>query len=401
MSKQLSLELLTLNKLNTLLNHLKNGKEHLDDILTYSQLKELLSLSYLNVDQKETVKSDTLEKAGYTILLINTILTGLAGTWLGAVSFLGLKIHSKFSFALIIVTTAVAGALVGYVSYQYIKEQSHESLIKIKILKLQIKVLGLLKNRLEEKISEVSTYLENFAASLISFQAYHVDLTLGNKIKSKTEMNQWLDLINEEIDHLINIIFTYEKKKIYLEELYAIKKRLRKIISTHSVADISSQPADQNRFNTESPLELLTKPALIPPQTVLKRKSWWRINSIPMVTNLVPTALGGFAFLTIYFDGLPKTASQVGIKQLEAWLTNPHAKLLELTIGLGITFYFAFVHVYNHKKTAQRSQEIQLMQQKINNLESICTESNATFNFLKRIVVEAKKLNLLIEYIGD
>lgn len=398
MAPDVNLEALTIPQLTIFLEHVKGNEEHLKKCIDKNQFDELLKISDLSEQRKNIVKSDIAERAGNTALVINTILTTIAGTWLGAVGFLGLKVNSVFSIVTILIVSILASSYLGYLSYKSVRQQGRNAIVEQKLNNIQVQILEIINNKLDEKMKKLIRYLNKANTQLATIN--ETQLSKNYQFNSKTETYTWFNSISSKINNLIMQLTEKNAYNVYVDEILKIRLNLQRMVESQSVEDIKTSHENQTSemvTNNKSFIEILTKPSLATPKEKLKRKPWWRSNLRQMGINLAPTALGGFAFITIYFDSIPKTAGEVGIPAIQDLFTNPRAKLIELYIGLVIMLYFAFTHIYNHRKSMIRNQEIELIKRKAANYETTRAELNNKLGVLRKLAAQIKKLQLIIK----
>ena len=402
MAQSVNIETLTIPQLTIFLEHVKGNEDHLKKYIDKYQFNELLKISDLSDERKQIVKSDIAEKAGNTALVINTILTTIAGTWLGAVGFLGLEVNSVLSIVTILIVSILASSYLGYLSYQSVRQQGRNAIVEQKLNNIQVQILEIINHKLDAKIKKLIEYLDKANSKLVPNN--QTQLSNHYQFNSKSKTYNWFNSISSEINNLIMQLTKKNEYTIYVDEILKIRLNLGRIVESQSVNDIKTshenQPSEKVT-NNKSFIEILTKPSLATPKEKLKRKPWWQSNLRQMGINLAPTALGGFAFITIYFDSIPKTAGEVGIPAIQDLFTNPRAKLIELYIGLLIMLYFAFTHIYNHRKSMIRVQEIQLIKRKAANDETTRSELNNKLGVLRKLAAQIKRLQLIIKLIPE
>lgn len=403
MDRKKHLNALSLNELYTLLAHIKKGVDYLRDYLSVTQFKRLLALEKLSEKQKNKVATDAAEKSGNAILVVNSIITSIIGTWLGTISFLGLKIQSIHIVIAFLLFSGMIGLYLGYINYQLVKKKAEKATAERVLLEIQLKILNIANKKIHKNIKKIINSINKNLGKLFSPIENH--LLFNGDAPLKQHLVQWQQLVNANILLLIerHSIMQYT---LLLEKIEEIRKNLNILFLDENTYEIlrnsphSSTLILQQKKKSD-PLNILSTPSTIQTEIKLDPLPWWKTNIKEAITNLAPTALGGLSFLFIYLDGLPKTINEMGIKNLQILFMSPLARNVELFVGLSITFYFAFIHLYNHYKTIKRNKEIQTTENKINNLEAKLTAAQQKLGVIKKINSYLTRLVLIFELFNN
>jgi len=396
-----------IQELNVLLKHLKLGISHIKKYLTDENVLKLFAAGKLTEEQSGKIKSDQKEKQGNFILTINVIFTGFLGAWLGVAGFL--KIGVKESNVLFVVTVlvAVVGSIYfGYKNFKKTEKRAHDAGNKQKILNLQLKIIRIIKNKRQNHIAKLIDYLNDVLRKLNT-----VDQTIvTHDFSSKNDFFNWLKQLDEYIQLELKKISDADLRHVFSKQMDILLSNLKEdldknvgLIETQYKLEDKTADEGKNkesmtpRFVLEeqgqkSSISALIDPTIYIPRLEIKEKSWIEDNFYSIVSGLIPTMLGGFGSLFIYFMGLPDIAKQAGIMALNPLLEDPVVKVVALVIIILITLYFIYSFLYTNRKSFQRDQELNKTQKKINNEEADLLEIRAKMNVLIKMKRHVKNI---------
>lgn len=392
-----TLEKLSDFELKTFSEHLKQGEEHLKKILTLKQYENLLALSQLSHNEKTSIKADLAEKSGNIAIAINMVLTTLTGTWVGFIGFLGFEMNSPTIISFILVCAVIISIISGYINYQSVKEKAAQSAIKKKISNIRVLLLKVLRKRSDH-------HIQNKINSLNKLLKYiYPEVKTLFKFEKPEEITGWHTYLVNGIKQFSDFI-NQERYALHLKEinntLHQLNKNLNKDSFIHNLLSYSNT-TEENTENyppspTEDVISVLTSPFIFEKNN--QSASFWQAFDLKtMILFLPSTALGGFSLLFIYFDGIPKLLQQTGFEHLHNIMTNAIAKAIELIIAFLITIYFAYTHIHNYKKTAERTAMETKSLEQISNQEHACIEAKNKIDALNYLIKSAKKIRLLIK----
>ena len=105
-------------ELKTIISSLRSGTDYLKHNLTAKQFVFLLKKGALDKQQKKYFNIRHIEWVGQASIVINTVITGIFGAWLGFHGFAGLKINSTFQFKFLGVLTFLLCGLFAFFSFK-------------------------------------------------------------------------------------------------------------------------------------------------------------------------------------------------------------------------------------------------------------------------------------------
>lgn len=408
MLEEIKLENLTLLELQIMLEHLRLGMDHLKKCLNPQQLEDLLYTGGINFEQHETIKSDPLEKSGQVALIVNTIFTCVFGSWLGVAGFLGLGLGPNHSLISIIAVSLTASIYFGYLNYKFVKSQARAALYEQMLCNLELKILKILHQKKQviiiESIDFLNKALRDFSNSLSLGPVR--DKYLDKELSDKDNIQDWIEAFNDILDAKIASLQGNEIYEIYSSELKKIQNSLASIVSKNILVNTTKQEnvaeisvAKMKFPETMTFIKILTNPTIARPRTPIIVKSWLRTNFTSVLIGLIPTIVGGFGSLFVYFGSLPNVAAQLGFKTLEGVLSSPESKTIAILCSIIITIYFGATYLHSNHKAFKRNQELNKTQKIITNEEARGIEIDTKLNLLTKFKEQVQKIKELFKVI--
>lgn len=368
-------------QLKYLYEHLRLGEQHLRKILDKEQFKQLLRLNYLNPEEKENIYPDKAEKTGNITFIINTIITGIFGAWLGLAGFTELKLTSYTALFSITTLTASLSGILGYYSFKQVQTDANSAVIKQKLLKLQIDTMSFVNQKYDESITAT---IKKINAILKEFDS-NAPLFNKNDFSSEKQLSVWFENFTKMLQKEERICSQNKSYQFYAYELNDIKNNVKKIIFSKR---------KMIRAQTDNPnyIDILTRPEAATPKQPALRKSWLKGNLTRILVNLVPVLIGSFGSMFVFLTGTPSLSKEFGAHQILQAITSPTARVIEFLLAIALTLYYGFSNVYNFRKTFKRNDELEKTYKQIINQETESLETNAKLSMLKKINHLMKRL---------
>lgn len=391
------LEDLSSSELQLLFEHLRLGTDHLKQLLSPEQYKDLFKWYRLEEEQRDQIVSDKAEKTGQLALIINTILTSTFGAWMGLSGCLGKSLGSIIIFVIVVMVAFVTSSVIGYISLKYTKNQAKQAINTQKLANLQLRILQLLNQKLDKKIQEESTYLHTviFLLEQDKEQATIPD-NPSQAFDSTLEAFTWLEKLKTVLKNRLEHFSHETVYSLYWPELTKIINHIRKILAKniHFVENLTGERFNTNQENMSSLpfLKILTDPAFAVPKFKPSSKSWIKDNLRGLILNLIPTIWGGFASMFVFVGGIPNILREFGFLSAAQLLTEPWARVIELALAVTMTVYFGFSSLYLTRKMSQRRSIWEKTQKEIAQEESNSLEKNQKLQLLFKVKTQLQKI---------
>ncbi|MFC3908017.1 hypothetical protein ACFORL_02830 [Legionella dresdenensis] len=362
----MQLENLNLLELNILLGHLRLGAGHLASLLDKNQYRMLLDLSSLNREQNFKIRSNRAEKSGNIALGLNTVITSVFGAWMGFSGFAGLHLNSISMLIAITGLALFSSIVVGFLSFKLTAQNTKSAIHNQKIYNLQINVIELIIARKKEELSSHIKYLNNALHYIQEHSGISKDPDLNLAFESGEDFSVWKEKLTAAISQKTHALYRQCIYRFYCIRLHKIidnidnaiyyflvtmpeeelkKEEAQQLFSQRSIKD------DTNLLST-----LLTTPTS---PTLTHSKSWFRKNMLPLLAGLIPTFFGSFASMFVFLSGGPNIAREMGMEALEQTIRSPGYRLVEFSIAIILTLYYAASFIYSNYKMYLREQEVE------------------------------------------
>ncbi|STX29910.1 Uncharacterised protein [Legionella beliardensis] len=392
-----NLEDLNIVELEILLGHLRLGEAHLKKNLNKRQFKNLIQLGSLNITQHTNIQSNGKEKSGNVALVLNCIITSTFGAWMGFSAFMGLHLDSFIMLAGITLIALLTSSLVGYFSFKLTALNAQAAINKQKILNVQLHVTRLIFNRKQEQIESLTKYLNHSINYLFKNTP-----SVGRKLAVENcEFNENSDFIS----WINDLCFVIKKKcdevksekiyEFYGDRLNEILNSVQGLLTTHWITDSEGDISvvelmEKKGWNLALPddsssfIQVLSNP-VNKRDLFIKQKSWVRKNLLTLIAGVIPTFLGGFASMFVFLAGGPNLARELGLDSLAQALRNPSARLVEFSIAVSLTIYYAISYAYNNYKLFLRDDEAEKTKKEIVKEEQATIDITTKLNVLEKM----------------
>jgi hypothetical protein len=364
------LESLTYKQLNTILKHVRLGKDHLTRYLSDDDLKELLKNGDLKETQKDNLRTDIQEKTGNIVLVLNTIITSFIGGWLGLAGFSHLNLQSSITI-IILFASIIVGGIVGYLSYQLTKRQANDAIFNQKLRNIEVQIINILFDKRKKSIEHaeqaicdyVNLFLEETDLPATPKNIHEILLANRNNIL-KNKLFSYLEFIPDPVwkkyytQTLEKIFSSIERiaKKLEGNENPQSSKVAEKTETTFSSGDMMLNTSLTNA----SYVKILTKPDLPAKKMVPKPPVWFKKNILAIAVGLMPTMLGGFASMFVFLDGVPNIFKEFNLSTGVDDAYIFYAKMFSLSLAVLITLYFGYSHIHTNFKAFKRTKQLEM-----------------------------------------
>lgn len=342
------IEFLNISELAQLHKNLEMGDAHLQKLLTPQELEELLS--FADVKQIEALTTDQPELIGNIVLMINPVITGAFGAWLGISGLMNLKLNPYVFFSLICFAFSICWT-VGFISLLTTKKESQESINRIKESKLEITTLDKIRKKKLKELEDSFNFIKNKT----------LELSKRLNIPNIDSTDSWFRLfhnlaseLTEKKEHLKHPLLLQLIKKI---EEPQKKKLLRSFL--------------QKLASTEA-------------KEPIKRESWMVTHLSRVISAAFPTLIGSFGSMFVYFGGALNISRELGPTHIFRLFSHPQIKLASIVAAICITLYFFISFLYSSRKSYLRSKELELNREAIIKKESELTELDKKLHQAKK-----------------
>jgi len=382
------------------LKHLRLGADHLKRMLTEKQYNELLKWCELTRDQNNQIATDTVERLGNMSLIINTILTSTFGAWMGLSGCIGLTLGSYTILCSVTLLAFFVSGMIGYVSLSMTKKQALNARDNQKLHNAQLKVLQIINQKLNDKSDSHAFYLNTATFLLEDFKGESTDQKETSLFSTKLEAYHWLDHFKRVTKLRLEDFGDIQVHELYRSELMQNIYRIQKTIGKHidfveNLAEVARTEKKEMRIVHTLPfLKVLSNPIFAVPKhkTLFAPFSWAKGNFRTLLLGLIPTIWGGFASMFVFVGGIPNIARELGFKDLATILSEPNARVIEISLAGAITIYFAFSYLYSSKKSWQRQRILEQTQKEIANEETFVLENNQKLKMLNKVKMYTQRI---------
>lgn len=345
MLNEKAIEGLTFAELIQVQRHLKFGTQNVLKFLSPNQLQELYSLSRLDPEIKSQLQYEKVEIIGPASLAINTILTGLIGGWMGVSAFIGIKLNSPLLFTLVMFASLTLGTLVGYFNYIFKKQSLKNAVDKRKLQNIEISIVN---KKIQSKEAEIEEKTAELRKIFESFGVANANVEIEGLQKNSWESKclDWLDTVERNIGEMRARYTNNAAFNFLLKEIENEKEQITKKLDLYNLKERNRiYPLVQNLLNAEP------KPPKI-------SKSWIRYNWKKVVIGILPAFMGTCSSLFVYINGMPQVAKDFGHRDLFHLFTTPTTKMVQVSVLILLSLYFAISFVYMNYKEFMRDREL-------------------------------------------
>lgn len=394
----LQLENLNLSELEILLAHVRLGEGHLKKQLNPSQFEHLLRLGTLNLEQKQKVSSNKIEKSGSIALVLNTIITSVFGAWMGFSGFMGLALNSYVMLIGITSLATIISLKIGYFSFKLTANNAQAALNNQKIHNLQLKILQLMRVKQDTLIESSIKHL-NYSWEYVKEKSVMGEEPFTQKestpwynFETPDEFLKWMDAFSAAVRHKIDVIQDNKIYSFYCERLLTILQKTKDYIDVNYLIQQTKNSIGELTHPTDSSyLPILSlAPILSRGQPI--QKKWFVNNYLDIFVGLFPTLLGGFASMFVFLTGGPNLAKELGLFNWESMLRHPTARVIEFSIAISLTLYYGGSFIYNNYKNYIRSQELDKTKRAVHDIEKADLEHHRKLTVLSNLKRKTKRI---------
>ncbi len=335
-----SLDHLTSRELLFLKKHVELGKDHLKEYLSDQEVNDVLHLEHVSKQTKDAMFPDTAELSGHLMPAINGGIGLIFGGWMGLNGFMHLGLDKGSGFLFGVALALIVGCLLGFINFRNNEKNIKNSVEKRKFQSVEMLTLQTLirkrKQEMEDLINQINDSLKAIGISPngISPEA--------DSFNPQTMGVEWLTGWAQKIKNSAQVI-QEPLYSFFLEHIEQVKESFSK-----------EQIDYRKRKGFGSVLQKLSQAPLHPPASL---RSWIKSNWKTLISQAIPTIIGGFCSLFTYFDNIPKVAKVLGQEHfLYTYWTA--VQPFQLLIMIGITGYFAYCFFHNNYKNFQRNKAL-------------------------------------------
>ncbi len=359
-------EELSLIELNILLQHLRLGLPHLQKQFNSSQLDELLNLEKLCDAEREGLKPTAPEKSGSFTLIINMVFTSILGTWIGTAGFMGFNAERSDVLITIIIIAIILSLYLGYYNFQNKKKDIKKAFDIQKLHNLELTTIKLMCERYKKNIRHIISYLNQAHHKVFPNKEENLSelsLEIQETFSLKKDIEPWLNNLSHILEKKLeklkgNVLYNIYENEVKLYELH-IKKDLS--------PNLKTDPSNNGQWLIESkkpsqytPIELLTSPYFTSSQSLFSASEWVKSHFLSILKDFIPTLVGGFSSIFLYFGGSSALAKAFGNESVEEALKQSYFKWAALITAVLITLYFGYAFLQDKYKSYEREKVLEI-----------------------------------------
>lgn len=335
-----SLDHLTPRELLFLQKHVELGKDHLKEYLNDQEFNHILHLEHMSKQTKEAVFPDTAELSGHLMPAIHGSIGMVFGAWMGVSGFMHLGLDKGLGFVVGATLALIVGSLLGFINFRKNEKNIKNNIEKRKFQSVEMLILQTLirkrKQDMADLISEINDSLKVIGISPKSISPE------AESFNPQTIGVEWLTGWAQKIKNSAHAI-QEPMHSFFIEHIEQVK------------TSFSKEEGDYHkRRGFFSILQKLSQAPIRPPASL---RSWIKSNWRSLVSQAIPTIIGGFCSLSIYFDNIPKVAKVLDQEHfLYTYWTA--VQPFQLPIMIGITLYFAYCFFHNNYKNFKRNKAL-------------------------------------------
>lgn len=372
-----------IEELQIILGHLKLGKEHLKKQLPPEQFKELENYGFAAKREENEWKVDKTEKLSHVAIILNSIITGIFGVWMGLAAVLDIDVNSKLEY--VSGASLICGGLMGIAILILNKKESQNALSSQKLQNFESQIFETIYQKQKEKLVELIEVLKKKYEEI----CHKAPEKIPASFEKKEDFASWFYLFHQGIHLRLN---EFPKEKIfqyYRDEVLQILKKTEDsfIEKGELVGDFATalnkenMPTSDPEKTYHSAVEILINPSLsIPTKQKNKKTLWCKQEIFGLLFALFPFMLGAFGSILMWCNStslLPK------IFNLEAfWDSSQCSPYVKVVIAIFFTLNFTFFYYYSQKKSFQRKQNFELKTQGLLNQEAKVVQMTQRLNLV-------------------
>jgi len=402
-----NLESLSQQELESMLKHIRLGKEHLRAMLGPEGFHDLLQLSSLSEAQKTSFNADPQEKSGNVALVLNPIITGLLGSWLGFASYMELGLQSGLSLFLIVFVVTLISGWVGYISFKLTGKKSRDMFYSKKLglieLFIQKKIIRLQEERAQQVVAKIIKHLGELDPNLKQDAAKQQELSEYLLHSSSRNFGKKAAIISALMHPLDQLLLSLQHKDIYLH----IEKRLVKLVQqlkklyqhlyhkpkihehhpapAHAKSTFADFALNRGVTNANTYIRILTTPGVEVDFVSPSPHRWLKNNAVMIITGLAPTLLGSMGSMFVFLTGIPRALQVLHIEVPILIEYQFMLKLLGFGFALILTLYYCYSYLHSNYKSFLRDKEIQKTEQFIAEKGEYLAKLRLQYDYLLQI----------------
>ncbi len=377
-------------ELKTIISSLRSGTDYLKRNLTAKQFVFLLKKGALDKQQKKFFNIRHIEWVGQASIVINTVITGIFGAWLGFHGFAGLKISSTFQFKFLGVLTFLLCGLFAFFSFKNTYKTAKQVKINQKILNVQHKVTLLLIEKLQHSeahlVKEMNQLIKNLTKNLKSVNKWPY---IANVDEFKQRLPNLFELIKAITSTYPHHITTHLETRSAL----ILNDLSEKLTDSASMASASKK---SSRLQGLFIALLKSKPPALPKISFWQ---WLKQNRLTLLVGFFPTLFGCFGSMFVFLSGGPDVAKSFGFYTAFKIITHPTHRVIEFISAVLLTMYLGSSFAYNNYKLFNRNSKLEQTNKKIAKLDKKVAELERSIKNYRHIIHYLTTLFQLYEFI--
>jgi hypothetical protein len=401
------LEDLTILELNTMLKHIRLGQEHLRKYLKAKQFNELLSLACLDEKQKQHIASDKQEKTGNIAVILNAVITGTLGAWLGMSGYLGFKLGSIPILISILLFCTLLSGWIGYVSYKVTSKKAKDMRVIKKLRLIELRVIKIINTRRHKDIEIVANKiidkLGQIDESLKADQGKQAEIL--KMLIDEKKPQTWLVELEKRLFDQFSIPASSQLERMVQTKVHKIFQAIQKLVAklgaqqkalqseNAEVADYGfGNYAISRTFANASYIKVLTTPGLDKETVIQKPQKWIKNNVLAILTGLIPTVAGSFGSMFVFLAGTPQVMKSLGHNAIEQFLFQGHMQAIGLSIAVCLTLYYGYSYIYTNYKNFLRQKEVEKTQKLIAEENANLLKISSHYNVMTKLRAYCEEL---------
>lgn len=385
---------LQLKELHFLLHQVRLGVGNLQNKFDDKTFKSFCNSIYINNKHFSKIYPGVLEKHAQIMLLINALITGIFGAWLGMAGLMQNQLVTNYHFPFVIIGIAIVASVgLYYLRYRQNSEQAKKIVSKQKLKYLQYDILIIINQRQKERLERVSNGLGKYFNSLsavVGIPYPNIDMLLETPLAITTNL---LDIVRRW-DVLI------KKQQILAnnnEDLFRKYSKLEEIISglvdylsldENKSAQIFKQ-RESYKFYVEKLMAAEDKNKVMP------LRFWLKKNAKSIITDAIPTVVGSLASIFVYLNGFPQIIKE--LFHYNVSVADGKYQMFGVVVLTTIILSLIASFLYQIKRNAERHREDNLIMAKISQQENLLFKNIYLMCYLKHIKKQLHKITVICD----
>lgn len=395
---RLGLNDLAIEELQIILEHLKLGMPHLKKQLTPKQFNELEVFGAIEDADSVKFKSNKIEKFCHLAMVLNSIISGIFGVWMGFVASLDLDIASNLipvtGFALL------CGGIMGIATIIANIKKSKNAVSQIRLQNFESQVFEEIHQKQQRLLSEITEKLKKRYVLI----AGALPEKEPKNFEKKEDFCSWFYLFHQAIHQKLN---KFPKEDIFQHYRNEALRILRQTEETYiKAAELIGNFAASLRKNVttfqfkEIPvLNLLMDPSLSKPKEEIEKDGWGKKNIFNMALTLIPAILGSLGSILMWCNSITIFRSFfLYIEGNGLSLPSQCTPCTKMVISIIFTSNFAFFYFYSQKKTLMRKSKINEKRKSLLNQEAMTVQMSQRLNLMLSLDARIEEIMKFLEY---